>query len=271
MKAFAAVDLGGTRMKSAVVRGDGVPEVQVTDVDGREPLELLLDRLRELRHTAGCERAGLAVPGLVADGVLLALPGKLAGLESIDLGAAVLEATGMACVVSNDAIAYGIGEAVSGAARGARRAVVITVGTGIGCAVIENGHPLGGGALGGGLLGGQIAIAATSDAEDSNGQRGTIEALCNATRIGSTPESVQRWQGHLVTALVALAHAYAPDVMVCGGGPMQPHGGRPEVLLSGVEQRVNARLFKGYRVAVRPTHLGDSAALLGLRHLAERG
>lgn len=285
--AVLAIDLGGTRVKSGVVDEDGrVHHLRVDAVPPAHALDTVLASAIALHQRHGGTALGLCVPGIVDGGRLIALAGKLAGLEGVDLAAVMSTGVGLPARVLNDAIAYAAGEASAGAARGCRRAVVVTIGTGVGVGVVEDGAALGSGPFGGGILGGQIPIAGESAAADSSGRRGTIESLCAAQRIvgdaGTGRDSVEDvvaaavsgdarataavegWRVNLVRALVALAHAHGPEVIVVGGGPMV--AGTP--LLDGVERRVNEQLYRGYTVHVRRAELGDAAALIGVAQLA---
>jgi glucokinase len=284
-----AFDLGGTRLKFGVADADGsVRDVTAVALGGIPALEVLLDTARALRLRHPCVAAGLAMPGVIDAGRSISLPGKLPGLEGTDLSAVLGTALEVPVAVINDAQAYAIGEAATGSARGVHRAVIVTIGTGVGVGVVEDGLPLGSGPHGGGTFGSHIPVAGDSDGTDSNGRRGTIEALCSAPRlldgtggVFTTVEAVvdaarlgdplagaavAHWRADLVTALVALAHAHGPDVVVVGGGPLSSDG----FLLDGVEERVNARLFRSYSVSVRRAALGDAAALVGVALLARR-
>src|SRR5436190_1258228 len=92
----------------------------------------------ESRHGERPSWIGVAAPGLAArDGRSVASmpPGKLAGLEGL-VWEEALEA-GMPVRVLNDAHAALMGEAWKGAAAGARDAVLLTLGTGVGGAIIS--------------------------------------------------------------------------------------------------------------------------------------
>lgn len=306
-----AVDLGGTRVKAALVRPAtaGRPAsvettvVEPTPTSGAGAALELVARLGH-RLAAGPAWTGVAlcVPGLVAeDGRVLALPGKLAGITGIDLVGYLTETFAAPAFVCNDAIAYGVGEASCGAGAGRRRVVVVTIGTGVGVAVLEDGRPVTRGPLGGGILGGQIPIgdpaedradAGPGAARDTNGQPGTIEALCAAGQIvacaraagADYPDVAAVWQAYhdgvpaavagvatyrrrLATALVALAQAHAPEAVVVGGGPVST----ASPLFDGLADAVTGRLWPGHALEVLPAALGDAAALLGLAALHPAG
>lgn len=280
--------MGGTRVKAGVLAGTELVAFDVAPAD-QDPLDTttLLGRSLLLAH-GDVHCIGMSVPGLIENSVVMELPGKHAPIVGRDLREYTTSTFGIDSFAINDAVAYGIGEAVLGSGRGATRVVVVTIGTGVGVAAIFDGQPVTSGRWGGGILGGQIPIAETSEHCDSNGQRGTIEALCAAQRIvdassgafASVPEvfvafadgdvrarnAMESYQKSLVRALVALAHAHAPEVIVVGGGPL----GEGSPLLEGIEDRVNDKLFAGYSVHVRRAALGDNAALMGLAHLAQQ-
>ena len=284
--AVLAFDVGGTRIKAGVVAGTAIEAFDVApSQDG------VLETITALGRTLLGERndatmVAIGAPGLADGNVITALPGKLDALVGRDLGEFCTSTFGLPGFVVNDALAYGVGEAVAGAGKTGSRVVVITIGTGVGVACLVDGAPVTSGPVGGGILGGQIPIAEISERRDSNGQWGTIESLCCADRIvdgchttfGSVAEvfqaygdgdvdalyGVDRYRRALIRALVALAHAQAPDIIVVGGGPL----GEDSPVLDGVEERVNAQLFPGYTVSIRPSALGDGAALIGLAHLA---
>lgn len=259
---IVAVDLGGTRLKSAVLT-DGVPGPVTAVTHGGEWLAALR------AACSGASSVALCVPGVVSSGRVVSLPGKLPGIENADLSALL----GLpVLLVVNDAIAYGVG-----AAPGPGRSVVVTLGTGVGCAVVEDGRPLGRGPLGGGVLGGQIVIGEDSGPVDTSGARGTFEARCRADGLVASvpgaadvasayalvaagdPAAVQgfsEYRSWLVKGLAALCLAHAPDCVVVGGGAARAE------LLEGLD--LQARLWHGQSVVLRLDSLGDAAALRGL-------
>lgn len=284
-----AIDLGGTRVKAAVLR-DGVPgDVLVAEHGSTElagALGCVESLVAQLDLSPG-SAAGLCVPGLVDEmGRVVALPGKLAGAVGADLVGWLQQRTGGPALVANDAIAYGVGEAADLPGR----TVVVTIGTGIGTAVIENGRPLGGGALGGGLLGGQLPL--TGDGPlDTSERAGTVEAWCRAVRLreevraaghaaadvpgaydaamagdSAALQGLANYRGWLARGIAALCLAHAPDTVVVGGGPVRPDG----LLLQGLQALVDPLLWPGQRVEVRAGRHGDAAALVGLATLVGR-
>ncbi len=284
-----AIDLGGTRVKAALVT-DGVPGTVAVRTHAAGQLGPALDTvagvIELLTPPGGVDEVGLCVPGLVDDaGRVTALPGKLAGIVGTDLVGWLTARTGARAVVVNDAIAYGVGAAADLPGR----TLVLTLGTGVGTAVIEAGRPLGRGPLGGGLLGGQLPLTGDGPT-DTSGRAGTIEGWCRAERllaevrqagclVNDVPAAydaavagdaaaligLASYRGWLARAVAALCLAYTPDSVVIGGGPVRPDG----LLLDGLTEIVLPMLWPGQQVDVRASALGDASALRGLSILAE--
>ena len=292
MTTVFAVDLGGTRIKAAVVADAQVTNVVVRPVDPvKAPLDQVADVVSSLGRLPSGAVLGLCIPGLVdAAGRSWSLPGKLEGLEGMDVSACLSDRFGVSTTVVNDAVAHGVGEAVHGAGKGAERVLVVTIGTGVGVCVIDRRLPQAawlGGAAG---LGGFIPVSdRTAGPADSIGRPDTIEALCCAARIvdcarsaGEVAEDVEgvlaaaargleaaqrglaMYRRLLVKSLVALTHAHMPELLVVGGGPLV----ESNLILDGVEAMVNGQLFPGLVVSIRPADLGDRAALIGLSVIA---
>lgn len=278
---FVAVDLGGTRLKAGrMAHGESVPSDVFTlehQGDWRGGLQDAIDHFGDVGELAMC------VPGLVDHGRVVALPGKLQGIEGEDLRALL----GMPVLVTNDALAYAVGEAVHGAGRGHDRVVVVTIGTGVGVAVVEDGAPLGRGPFGGGILGGQIRLAADDEQgpTDTSDRTATFEAHCRASSLLASvpaakdvPEAYEllrsgdsgaakgfdEYRTWLVRGLTALALVHGPSAIVVGGGAAQPG------LLEGVEEAVAPELWPGQHVKVLLAELADAAALAGLGVLWRR-
>lgn len=289
-------DLGGTRLKAGVVRDGRVHSFisrPTAGLDAEGALGAVVDVARELRSRHGPQAAGIGVPGIVEDGRIIALPGKFDGLAGRDVEAALSHELGLPVTAVNDALAYGVGESVHGSARGVERAVVVTVGTGVGVTVLEHGQPVARGPLGSGILGGHIPISDEDHGPvDTNGRRGTIEARCSAPALAhyarvsgfrddadipeiyaaaqagdpAARDGVNEYRRWLTRAVVALAHAHTPGVVVLGGGPMPD--GNPVV--DGLRAEVRDRLWPGYSTEIAVATLGDEASLLGVAHLMTR-
>lgn len=290
-----AFDLGGTRLKAGLVdpATSRVAARDVASVEGLgvdDALAVVADVGRRLTAGAADDLVGigLSVPGIVDNGRVTVLPGKFAGVEGVDL-AGWLRTTFAVddVVVQNDAIAYGLG-VVAGLADPSGRIVVLTIGTGVGCTVIEDGRPALVGPFGGGLLGGHLPISDPTGPLDTAGNAGTFEARCRAERIlGEALEAgsdaadvpgvlmaaangdpaairgISAYRGWLLRGLVAVTHAYTPRLIVVGGGPVST-AGSASVLLDDLATSLAGKVWRGTAPAVVAAQAGDHAALQGL-------
>jgi len=292
------MDYGGTNVKAGVFGEDGAVlqfrEQPLAEVaSGGELLENLLTFAREVSRGYPLHAGGLAIKGLVnaQRGIVEEDIGAGSFLAGIDLRSAFSRALGAPCVIENDARSYAWGEWLFGAGRGAKTVVCMTLGTGIGCAVVAGGLPYRGGSQFGGLLGGHLSI-------DRNGppcpcgNRGCLELFCSATalrqrileRHGDLEQasadvlaeffgrirqgdrqygkSFEEFINNLALGVVNVIHAYGPDVVVLGGGVMKS----ADVILPSLIEQVNrmAWTFPRGSVRIQPAQLGNRAAALGV-------
>jgi polyphosphate glucokinase len=145
-----AVDVGGTRLKASVLdrRGEMVVERARMDTPYPCPPDALVEALCGLaRDLPTHHRASVGFPGLIRKGVVRQVPAlsrrKRGGRESPKLAArwagfrlrdALEEALGVPTLVANDADVQG-----SAVVRGEGMELVVTLGTGVGCALFEDG------------------------------------------------------------------------------------------------------------------------------------
>ena len=181
---FIGIELSGTKLRGATVNNEGVigerleaqlePDGLVTQVTQ------LVGDLRRLsdRITA----VGVAIPGLVnrqTDRVVASrdIPSMVSG----NLHAELMEATGLRFEFENDANAAAYGEFKVGAGRGSRDLFYITIGEGIGGAIILDGKLwIGASGLAGEV--GHITIDTEGD-ECQCGNTGCLETVASAPNI----------------------------------------------------------------------------------------
>lgn len=142
------VDLGGTNIEAAAVRGPAVLASKKKKTRAEEGAEAVIDRVvltvdgvREKLGDDADEVAALCIgaPGAIdpATGVVRHAPNL--DWHDVALGEALRERTGLPVSVSNDVTIGVLGEHVYGAGKGALHLVGVWVGTGIGGAVVVNG------------------------------------------------------------------------------------------------------------------------------------
>lgn len=108
---------------------------------GQETFARIISFINELKNNFGnFERLGIAVPGLVHKQTKrVAFSTYIPEHETIDFAGEIGMATGVEITIENDANAAAFGEFMLGAGRGSRDIFYITLGTGIGGALILDG------------------------------------------------------------------------------------------------------------------------------------
>jgi glucokinase len=176
-------DIGGTKVLAVVVDDAG----QVLDERmhaSEHGFDALVDGCVMLVDALGYDAApiGVGVAGLVdLDGRLNYAP-NIPGVVYAPLLAALRERTGRPAVVDNDANVAALAEVTYGAAKGARDALMVTLGTGIGGGIILAGQVLRG-AHGFAAEIGHITIDRNGPV-CACGERGHWEAIASGNALG---------------------------------------------------------------------------------------
>lgn len=236
-------DVGGSHVSAAVCAQDGFRLGPIASAG--YPVETTAQAFLEFLFQLGAEAmqgmegvlgAELAFPGPFdyADGISR-MEHKLACLFNVNLRQPLAERFGWQpekVRFLNDAASYLLGEAGAGAAKGVARCVGITLGTGIGSAFAVEGKIVtaGAGVPPGGEIwdlpweGGILEDALSTRALQASYQRrsGQLREVCAiAESAASDPAAAEvfaEFGRHLGVALRTLLSAFAPQVVVIGGG-----------------------------------------------------
>lgn len=298
-----AVDMGGSHVQCGIVEGRRVlasAHLTVREAVLAAVLPEVVDRVRALVREAGVaasEMAGVAV-GICAivDGEsrVAATNGKYDDGVGFDFGRWAREEFGVRGVAENDTRVALLGEQFAGAAEGVEDAALITLGTGIGGAVMLGGRLLrSGGNRAGGLAGhlgvdwrGRLCSCGNRGCAEAEASTVALDAICRERREfagsrlaeggrkvdfrelfaavdagdGLAREVLDRCLGVWAALTVSVIHAYEPRVVVFGGGVMA----REEAILPAIREHVerHAWAVKG-SVKIVGTRLHSSAGLLG--------
>jgi glucokinase len=181
---FIGIELSGSKLRAATVSDEGVigerreAELQTDGLVG-QVAQLVKDLTPSEKNIAA---VGIAIPGLVnrqTDRVIASR--DLPGIVRENLHAELMDATGLRFELENDANAAAYGEFKIGAGRGSRDLFYITIGEGIGGAIILDGK-LWTGASGFAGEVGHITID-TEGAECQCGNTGCLETVASAPNI----------------------------------------------------------------------------------------
>jgi glucokinase len=281
------IDLGGTNIKTAAISADGELLEQLkceTNDDGTgtwaERIRIAI-RMVEDRKQEPTTWIGIATPGLPAPSgrSIVSVSGRLQQLPGLDwtdfLG------TGSRIPVINDAQAALLGEAWRGAAAGRRDVLMLTLGTGVGGAIMSKGRLMRGhlgraGEVGHmslqcygptdslGIPGSlEAAIGNASVAARSKGRFTSTSDLVAAHRAGDA-EASDVWTRSiykLACAIASLINIVDPEIIVIGGG-ISAAG--PD-LFDPLERFLDSMEWRPYggRIPIVRAALGDFAGAIG--------
>ena len=203
--ALVGVDVGGSGVKAALVGlGDGraTGRVRVETPQPATPEAIVTAVAGLVRQFPAGGAIGCTMPAIVANGVVRTATHIDPSWIGAHAATLLSRATDRPCVVLNDADAAGIAEARFGAAR-ARRGVVVmvTIGTGVGTAVINDGVLVPNAELGHIFVNRHFADGWVSDA---------VRTAENLTW--------KRWTRRLDRYLAQLHEIIWPELIVIGGG-----------------------------------------------------
>ena len=145
------IDLGGTNVKYALIDNEGVFHFDgilpsMAEVSAEAVIGQLAEAVSQVKKVAALngidlKGVGIGTPGIVDETGRVVVGGaeNIRGWENIALAGRLEEISGLPVRMGNDANLMGLGETVFGAGRGASDVVFITVGTGIGGAVVIGG------------------------------------------------------------------------------------------------------------------------------------
>ena len=282
-----AIDIGGTKVALGLVSDDGRVEARAVlatetlRAGGTGP-ELVVAELAALAEREGLRVVGVGVgaTGRPRGSVLAGLEELLPAWDGQDVRAIVAARLGVDCAVENDADAVALAEQRRGSAAGADPLAYVTVSTGIGIGVVLGGAVLRGrdGAhpefghhvigrdgprcrCGATCLERRASGRAVEEAWfERTGRREDAGVVVRAADAGDTAaeDVLSRAFGDLAVGLANLASAFAPEVIVVGGGLGSAFGRIGPALDAELATR---RLVPAPRVL--PTSFGADAGLVG--------
>ena len=184
LPSFIGIDLSGRKLRAVVVNREGaIAERQEQPLLAERLVEQVNEVVNSLRRNhSEVSAAGVAIPGLVnrkTDRVVSSRDLPTSVRE--DLHSELIKATGLRIELENDANAAAYGEYISGAGRGSRDMFYITIGEGIGGALILAGK-LWTGATGFAGEVGHITID-TEGVQCECGNTGCLETVASSPNI----------------------------------------------------------------------------------------
>jgi len=167
-KATIVIDIGGSKIASALIYQDGnVEDYRVEDIDRRGGEYVVDQVIKVIQHyysnVNGVDLVGvgISIPGIVKGNGLVWAP-NIRGWRNINVASIIRRRLSLSnLVMVDDRVANIIGEYWQGEAKGASNAASLMIGTGVATGLLINGKPLRGssgasGAVGWWLLGKRV-------------------------------------------------------------------------------------------------------------------
>ncbi len=303
---YVGIDLGGTNIAAAVVDEYGL-------IYGRSTRKTNAPRSYEeiFSDMAGCARGAAKESGISFDDIKsvgIGCPGAIdkengniefsnnLGFYDVPVVSYMENLLGKKVYVENDANAAAWGEYLAGSGKGSDSMIMITLGTGVGSGIINNGHLLTG-AYGKGAELGHLVIRLGGE-KCTCGRKGCFEAYASATALinqtkramKENPESemwkiaktlskvdgktaftakdkaakevIKNYLGYLSEGVVNIVNALQPEVICIGGGISNAGDEILKPVRKAIKDYSFARFGKK-QTEVQIAKLGNDAGILG--------
>jgi glucokinase len=290
--AVVAIDLGGTKLASAIVDATGKMSCRRKVAVNRDSVHACVEQLagavREATSTANVNETPIRAVGIIVPGIYFVQTGNvwtpnLWGDEQVPLCGELQRLLSLPVVIGSDRAGYVLGEQWLGVARGVDDVVFLSVGTGIGAGIIAGGRLL----QGWGDIAGAVGWFALSPEHQEIYQKiGCWEAEASAPalarRVGAASaeqviaaarkgdvaakraiEETGRYLGMGIANIVSILN---PKLVVLGGGLMQAG----DLFLGPIHRTMKewAQPIAAQQVRIQVTSLGENSGLFGAARLA---
>lgn len=289
METVIGVDLGGTAIKLGLLDRDGtnlasliVPTPQPSTPQA--VAAAMTEAIAQLDPTDSAQAIGVGTPGPAdAAGRVARVAINLAGWRDVPLADWLEAKTGKPTILANDANCAGLGEAWLGAGQAYQDVLVLTLGTGVGGAIILNGELFVGRLGTAGELG--LITLDPNGPPCNSGNRGSLEQHVSVQAVrrrtgqephqvaalarSGDPEAIAFWHAYgrdLGAGLASLIYIFTPEAIVLGGGI----SASLDLFLPTVEAELAQRVLPSSRegLVIVPAQLGNQAGTLGAAKLA---
>ncbi|MDE5763814.1 MAG: ROK family protein [Ruminococcus sp.] len=200
MKYYVGIDLGGTNIVAGVVDEEyNIIAKASTKTNCPRPEKEIADDMAKMALQAvenanltidDIEWIGVGTPGIANSATgIIEFAGNL-GFNNTPMVKYIQETIDKPVFIENDANAAAYGEYIAGSAKGAKNAVCITLGTGVGAGVVVDGKIYAGSNFAGAEIG--HTVIEVDGAQCSCGRKGCFEAYSSATGlIRMTKEAIE--------------------------------------------------------------------------------
>ncbi|MEM6837080.1 MAG: ROK family protein [Cyanobacteria bacterium P01_C01_bin.120] len=283
------VDLGGTAIKLGRYSDSGncLAELIVATPQPSTPkavLTAIVQGIDQLDPDRRSRAIGIGTPGpACVQGRVARVAINLTGWQDVPLAEWIEAKTGLPTVLANDANCAGLGEAWLGAGCQFQDLIVLTLGTGVGGAIILNGELFVGRTGAAGELG--LITLNPEGSPCNSGNRGSLEQHCSVQAVrretGCEPSKLaaqalagdaaaiaywQQYGRHLGAGLASLIYVLTPEAVILGGGI----SAGADLFLTTLWQEIEQRVLPSSRedLQILTAQLGNQAGMVGAARLA---
>ncbi len=271
MEVVIGIDIGGTSIKLGVFDPNG-NRLQTIILQTPKPatpeavLSTMLGGINSLIEQNGRILAiGVGTPGPVdATGRVAKVAINLEGWDNVPLAEWLENRTGIPTILANDANCAGLGEAWLGAGRDFQNLILLTLGTGVGGAIILHGKLFVGHQGAAGELG--LITLNPNGPSCNSGNQGSLEQYTSIgaihRRTGKDParlgelaeqgdiQSLTFWQEYgrdLGIGLTSLIYVLTPQAIIIGGGISASF----EYFLPAMQEEIERRVLPSSRMGLQ--------------------
>jgi glucokinase len=283
------IDLGGTAIKLGCFDEVGycsqsrsIPTPQPSTPEA--VVAAMAEAIAQMDPDRRCVAIGLGTPGPAdASGRVAQVAINLAGWKNVPLADWLEEKCDRPTIIANDANCAGLGEFWLGAGKPFQHLILLTLGTGVGGAVILNGELFVGRQGTAGELG--LITLDPNGPECNSGNRGSLEQHISVQAIrretGLEPDELGRradagdldaiafWKHYgeqLGAGLASLIYVLTPEAIIIGGGVSASAAHFFPTAIATIEQRVLPSSRPDLQVLT--AKLGNQAGMVGAAKLA---
>ncbi|MBQ8687797.1 MAG: ROK family protein [Ruminococcus sp.] len=309
MKYYIGIDLGGTNIVAGVVNENYeiLAKASVKTNLPRPEQEIAADIIKVSKQAVAdagltmeqIEWVGMGTPGIANSETGIIEYSNNLGFVNTPMVKYLEEGLGKPAFIENDANAAAYGEYVAGAAKGAKNAVCITLGTGVGGGIVIDGKIYCGSNFGGAEIG--HTVISVDGPQCTCGRKGCFEVFSSATglirmtkeAIAENPESsmatedkisgrtafnhmrsgdasakavVDKYIKHLAAGVTNTINIFQPDVLCIGGGVCN-EGDPLLVPMKEIVARENYTRNSPKNAEIVIAELGNDAGIIGAAFL----
>lgn len=285
-KYAVGIDVGGSSLKCGLVDDNGeIHYSSLVSLEGAKTEQAIIviiaqaieDCASKVPNITG---VGIGFPGVIENNIVIGGADNLPGFNNCPLGVILSDVTGFQNIrIENDANLMGLGEQKFGAAKYCTDVIFLTVGTGIGGAIMIGNKLFGGFRNRGAELGHLVVEHGGIDC--SCGGQGCLEAYASVTALINHYRKISNTSGYLdgrfivarylsgeayaieamthhfdylASGIIGLVNVFSPQKVVIGGGISEAGS----FYINEIQQRVMAKCL-----SVSSEHTEFAAAMLG--------